>query len=573
MSLLGRLEDLSLPDIVQIVYLSRRTGILEIVNEEGRYTVVFRQGLVVNASAPAHPDLVTYLEQRKLIPGDKVALVRKMEDRDIPCGTTAVEMNLISPESLTSAVQDRIHEVIGPLLGSRHGEFNFILSESMTPVDVEYDLASVFKDGGFPPQKILGAPSGEKLKPLQGLEESLKVGKALLRGGAPAQTAQSLDVAPAPIQPQREPEPEAEPFLDVPSSPPPETDTGKFRVSGGLFDVVSPDGAFRNVILLERNPLIRVAAKRAFSKNGTKILQFGSIEDAKAAIADFFRTNSFFITFLEMSEDDSVMRLLHQVKRRSPRLPVVIIDAEADLRRRHDVLREGADLYLTKPPESRLQPGLAEQELSLFADEMVLFAERAFGDWQRLTGAAGAEAGKRFYEMANKEHEDRSAGLLQRLITELSDPNDITEVSSTILRLAAEYLERGALFMTVNDEFVGLGGFDGDIDARAKSLRISRTEPSILGDVLQSGKSHQGKMRKTPANVHLIETLGGMMPTEVVALPIMHDGQAIGILYGDNAEQRGPIENMTGLEIFLSQAGYAFGTAVSATLKGEQGEA
>jgi len=31
MSLLGRLEDLSLTDIIQIVYLSRRTGVLEIV--------------------------------------------------------------------------------------------------------------------------------------------------------------------------------------------------------------------------------------------------------------------------------------------------------------------------------------------------------------------------------------------------------------------------------------------------------------------------------------------------------------------------------------------------------------
>ena len=61
MSLLGRLEDLSLTDIVQIVYLSRRTGVLEIVDDRGRHTVLFRQGLVVNASSPEHPDLLTYL--------------------------------------------------------------------------------------------------------------------------------------------------------------------------------------------------------------------------------------------------------------------------------------------------------------------------------------------------------------------------------------------------------------------------------------------------------------------------------------------------------------------------------
>ena len=77
---------------------------------------------------------------------------------------------------------------------------------------------------------------------------------------------------------------------------------------------------------------------------------------------------------------------MQQVKRKNPRLPVVMIDAEADLRRRHDLLRAGADLYLTKPSPARLQPGLAEEELALFADELVLFAERSFEQWEQLTG-------------------------------------------------------------------------------------------------------------------------------------------------------------------------------------------
>ena len=52
MSLLGRLEDLSLTDIIQIVYLSRRSGVLEVINTTGRNTVLFRHGLVVNAASP-----------------------------------------------------------------------------------------------------------------------------------------------------------------------------------------------------------------------------------------------------------------------------------------------------------------------------------------------------------------------------------------------------------------------------------------------------------------------------------------------------------------------------------------
>jgi hypothetical protein len=136
--------------------------------------------------------------------------------------------------------------------------------------------------------------------------------------------------------------------------------------------------------------------------------------------------------------------------------------------------------------------------------------------------------------------------------------------------LSAEYLDRGALFMVSKDGFVGLGGFGvsggGEaMDARVRSMRVAREEPSILEDVVKSGGAHHGKMRRTPLNVELIDRLGGMLPTEVVALPIMHSNRAVGILYGDNAEHRAPIDSMTGLEIFLSQAGFAFGNAVFAS--------
>jgi len=603
MSLLGRLEDLSLTDIVQIVYLSRRTGVLEIINDTGRHTVMFRGGLVVNAASPEHPDLVTYLHAEGLLTGDSVKVVRQMEDNGIPAGTAITEMNVLSRDDLGNALRRRILTVVTPLLQSKEGEFNFILSDTMGALELEYDPDQLFKEGGLAPNKLLGTGEGEKIKPLKGLEESLKAGKALLRGSAPAETTpaslnlglgQPIPPPDAPKLPgtapsatdnvvpfpsreeftpiEEPPFPEEEP-LDSgglkPAAPPPPAGSGQFKVAGGLFEVETPEAAFRNVVLFERNPLVRVAARRAFTKWGVKIFQYGSLDDVRSAMTDLFRSNSFFVTFLELTPDDASVKLMQQLKRKNPRLPVVLIDAEADLRRRHDLLRSGADLYVTKPAPARLQPGLAEEELSLFADELVLFAERSFEQWEQLTGG-GVEAGKRFYEMASKETVDRSFHLLRQLINELSNPNDIGQVSATILRLSAEYLDRGALFMAGDDEFVGLGGFGvtgggEDMNARIRELRIARTQPSILADIVGSGTAHHGKMRRTPANVELIERLGGLLPTEVVALPIMHSNRAIGILYGDNAEHRAPIDSMTGLEIFLSQAGYAFGNAVFAS--------
>ncbi len=612
MSLLGRLEDLSLTDIIQIVFLSRRTGVLEIIDHGGRHTVLFRQGLVVNASAPDHQDLISWLIKQNAVANDMVRTIRHMEEGGIPCGTAVVEMNLMSKTDLAESIRLRIIDVVTPLLQSREGEFNFILSEQVSPLDTEYDPDVLFKEGGIAPPKLLGAADGEKIKPLRGLEESLKAGKALLRGSASAETtpaslnlglgqplappdaARLPGTAPTPTDnvlpfpaPEAEPPPapprtfspipDDEPFPDIPDEPAPRVTTtaqrsGQFKVSGGLIEVETPDAIFRNVVLYERNPLVRVAAKRAFTKKNVKIFQYGSLDDVRNSMTDLIRSNSFFVTFLELDEQST--RLMAQLKRKNPRLPVVLIDAEADLRRRHDLLRAGADLYLTKPSPARLQPGLAEEELSLFADELVLFAERSFQQWEQMTGGYGAEAARRFYELAGKDSLDRSFSVLKQLINELSDPNDINEVTQTILRLSAEYLERGVLFRAGYFDFVGLGGFGvtgggADMDTRVKQLRIRRDEPSVLIEVTSTGEAHRGKMKRTAANVELIDGLGGLLPTEVVALPIMHDGRAIGILYGDNAEHRAPIDSMTGLEIFLSQAGYAFNNAVFASEKAE----
>jgi CheY-like chemotaxis protein len=385
--------------------------------------------------------------------------------------------------------------------------------------------------------------------------------------------------APEPEPPEEEPTPRPRPLFDETK---PTTSSGRFKVAGGLIEVANPEMAQRNVVLLERNPLVRVAAKRAFGKQGVKITQYGSVDDVRQAIIELLRSNSFFVTFLELTPQDRdgagpATQILERLKKKNRQLPVVMVDEEADLRRRHHLLKAGADLYLTKPTEARLQPGLAEEELALYADELVLFADRAFAQWQQVAGGRDqVEAGKKFYEAGRQEHVDRSFGLLKQLINELSNPNDISQVTQTILRLAGEYLERGALFIADDEQFIGLGGYGvsgggESLDDRSRRIRIPRRVPSLLQEVSESHEPHRGKIRRTVANVDLIEKLGGILPTEVMALPIMHERRVIGILYGDNGEHRAPIDATTGLEIFLSQAGYAFGNAVFAWRKAGRG--
>lgn len=326
----------------------------------------------------------------------------------------------------------------------------------------------------------------------------------------------------------------------------------------------------RNVVLFERDALVRVAVRRAFSRKGVNVAQFGSIGDTRQAIADLFRSNRFFVAFLNLQDggegqDDESVLLLRGIKRKDVRFPVVMVDREVDLQRRQLLLKEGADLYLTKPSPARLQPGLVEAELAIFADELVLFSERAFEKKRHDGGVSGEKPETR--EIARQQGLDRSFALLKQLINELSSPDDISQVSLTVLRVAAEYLERGVLFILGDDSFVALAGFgktgdDVEMTRRARLVRIPRSEPSVLRDVVESQSAHRGKLQRTAANIELIEKLGVVRPTQVIVIPIMNRGEVIGLLYGDNAETHGPLESVEGLEIFLAQSGFALENAV-----------
>lgn len=637
MSLLGRLEDLSLPDIVQIVFLSRRTGILEIIDHNGRHTVLFQNGLIVNAGSPESSDLASFLERGGHLTSDRVASLRHTEEAGIPIGTAILEMNLLDRDTLAKLIQERITAVVLPLLGSRDGEFNFILSDSIGPLDIEYDPKAVFREGGIPPQKIIGG-DGDKLKPLRGLEESMKVGKALLRGGpavpAPLPTTPQLDLQPAkaaepspqeaaaveedapfaalelaednvlPFPAPQDNESENEGGLadllgdaaldEKPSAPalapipepapapaPPTGETSTVAATAKPHFKITSDSDLKlgdkNVLLYERSPLLRVAAKRAFSKRGLKIAQYGSIEDTRRAASDLLRQNEFFITFLELSgaTDNSAGGdagpLLSAIKKKNHMLPVVVIDRDADLKVRSRLLELGADHYLTKPSEAHLQPALADEQLALFAEELVMFAERSFEEYELMV--SDFEGGsKTLYDLAQQEKASRSAEVLKYLINELSNPNDISELVATILRLASEYVDRAVFFVGRERHFfgvdgVGVTGGGAPMNERARTIRISYAEASVLSDVAATGEAHRGKIRRTPANAQLITALGSVMPSEVVVLPIKNRGQVIGLLYADNAEAHEPLGDMSGLEVFLSQAGFALENAIVAAAR------
>ncbi len=134
------------------------------------------------------------------------------------------------------------------------------------------------------------------------------------------------------------------------------------------------------------------------------------------------------------------------------------------------------------------------------------------------------------------------------------------ELTLLLLRYTAELVNRSVLFAVRGDTLVGIGQFGlegGDIppDQRVRSLAIPIHAPSVLGEVVSKREPYRGRLERTLWNNELIRKLGGMVPREVIAVPIVVDGAVVAVIYGDNLPSETPIGPTEGLELLMLEAG------------------
>src|SRR5205085_6670539 len=140
----------------------------------------------------------------------------------------------------------------------------------------------------------------------------------------------------------------------------------------------------------------------------------------------------------------------------------------------------------------------------------------------------------------------RQMAALREIIQQLRNPNEAPEISLLILRYAAEFFDRGLLFLVKKDEVNGLGGF-GDtgeketMPQKVRRIKISLAEESIFSKVIKRKQTHVGKLSDTPANRQFISLTGRLIPPSVAMLPLISGVEVIAMLYGDNAVSKKPI--------------------------------
>lgn len=181
---------------------------------------------------------------------------------------------------------------------------------------------------------------------------------------------------------------------------------------------------------------------------------------------------------------------------------------------------------------------------------------------QKLIAGMDDESPDGALERRDKAASAASVSLLRELAEELARPSESTEVSLLVLRLAAACFDRCLFFVVKEKSLVGCGGFGFPVQPEIQKPKAARTvvplqAASIFATVYERRQAYRGSLLEGSWGRDLIAELSPRLPSEVVVLPIISQGEVIALIYGDNGEGQASLPATDLLEVLLLQAGMA----------------
>jgi hypothetical protein len=146
MSLAGRLEDLSLSDIFQILSIGKKTGIFVVKGSKGTALIVFKNGVIVRAETDDLEGTVGDTMLKAGMVRESVLQMALEVKKKLPAQSVAAilfDLGAASRDSLDQVTRKRIENIIYRLLLWEDGDFQF------EPDDLEIEGKTDLADFGW----------------------------------------------------------------------------------------------------------------------------------------------------------------------------------------------------------------------------------------------------------------------------------------------------------------------------------------------------------------------------------------------------------------------------------------
>ncbi|UCG38929.1 MAG: DUF4388 domain-containing protein [bacterium] len=598
MSLVGRLEDLSLGEILQIVSLSKRSGLLRLESPEGKANIFIRAGKVIYAARSDEKEgVLSLLVHHGLIETGQLESLRPILE-----STSSVSQFRdmltdrlgISPDSFQQVLRKRVEELVYSLFVWEEGTFSFQLIEDEMNHPLLVRIVPFFLDDGIGAQFLV--MEGARRKDELGRQSPSE--RNHVANGPPAATVQvqesweqefeeqlagEKETAETEERFQREME-----FFEIPGSFPP------------LPAAIAP-----TILTVGIGGTLAASLTGPLRDRGVELLSEEEGAEALTRIQKLRqqRKDPYLLIDLEATgiTDDRILgglEIISTLWDLGIALPVGLVrrrDLPARLLERLSSVPGVRILDMSDPSREAMLPGAVLDALG------ELLAPRAEDG-----GAAGHEpppapepaggvdvtgAGEQYYDIQQELSRDLEGidlpfeGLeetpetvhqapadphmarLGAFVSELNRQEISGEITLLALRFASTLVSRAVLFLVRREDMRGLGQFGVDLgegedaDAVVRSLTLSTGADSVFQKVAHSKQSYKGPPTGSQTEENLFDALGGGVPDEIYVGPIVSMGKVAVLLYGDDFPGKQGLEPTHTLDIFLSHVGLALDRA------------
>jgi CheY-like chemotaxis protein len=528
-TLTGDLEDLDLDEIVRVIALSRRSGLLSVEGVEGKAELSFVGGRLVRVR----------LQERNETVGHVLVRASLLEESDLAAPPGVSE----GAESLEQVI-DRVSRQRGD--ASLLVRVDDLLAEEVRAAAVRIML---WRSGAFHFRVL-----ADETAPLRYPRDTALTLPAGIDADELAREAR-----------RRRQEKRADPLS---------------KMSGSLSSTPRPAGRAANgdqveLFLVDDDPAFLATAERASTDAG---LQVAALGNARAAIERFFalgagETPAYMVVDLVMprSTGKGILGGLEVLRRAADvdlagRLFLAVDEPHADA---ESLARQlGAAGVVRKPRHGARVLG-DEPALAPYLNPVLERLRR-----QPLVAASFDLARELRVELGEPSGEWRSEGgrildenvrsleTLKALLGELNEPSFDEEIPLLVLRFASAFFVRGALFHVdhTKGELYGLGGFGlgvADPGRLVHSIRVPVAADTVFSRALTEKAGVRQPFFDSEWNLRLTAALGGPRPRDVYTAPLISPRGVEAVIYADNATDQRPFPDIHLLEIFLQQSAAA----------------
>ncbi len=616
MSLVGSLEDLGLGDILQIISLSRKSGVLVLRSDHGEGEVLFRDGRVCGAACKGGPsDLRTLLVGgRHLSEEEFVGAVSTARAGDVDLEFALVALPSLGRERLDALKQDNVQAAAFTMFAWPAGDFSFEVREEFDSIDPELCV-----EPGIDAQYL--AMEGARLRDEADRDEEVDpdadpmtsfadLGAELRESDEPAApmeletVAEPFDEGDLP-EARPAPEPVEEAVTELELEPEARVDVAEEialvtaeRVGNATEAVVElsdADAVFEEADAVvaarfetevapgeteaeESAEAIAAEETAAGPRSDTPVVvvdpDLGVLEWAKAVLSkDHTQVHIFQKTEL------AIARIRQYLVRRRTPLVLLAEDVPADpnsgasspaelierLRAQAPRIKAAvltdhpeaptwdfADGVMGRPNQTDLHHP-RRAPVVFDLSEALRAAVRGLDAGEiRATGAGDGDPMTRLKEASKRLREAAPRG----------------EIIPVVMQFAAEHFSRVAIFLVRDEEAVGMAGLGlekagGPDNAHVAQVAIRADEPAWFRAVLGG----EGAVRGAPEDAGdraLVALLGDRAPAEAYVAAIESGERVVALLYADNLPDDTSLGDTGALEVVLHEAGLALDRAALA---------